>query len=229
MTDKHPAELMPEKTSRRRRRSSEEIMQRLLTAAEEEFKLSGFRGATTAAIAKRADVTEAQLFRYFDSKQDIFKEAVFKPLSKRLAEFNEKYMVLDSSSEDYLNVTREYVSQLQNFITDHSLLFKSLIVAEAYGRGRTESLGAIESLNNYFNHGAETMQNRLKGQAKVAPELMVRVSFAAVLANVVFREWMFPENLADDDTISNAVVDFIIEGITANKMAIGGGTSSKQE
>lgn len=195
-------------------------MQRLLSAAEEEFKLNGFRGATTASIAKRADVTEAQLFRYFDSKQDIFKEAVFKPLSSRLAEFNEHYMLNADQSRGTDEATRNYIIQLQKFISDHSLLFKSLIVAEAYGRGKTESLGAIDSLNAYFQQGAETMQKRLGDRrATVAPNVMVRVSFAAVLANVIFREWMFPEDMASDDEISSAVVDFVMHGVNANQAA----------
>ena len=96
-------------------------------------------------------------------------------------------------------------------------MFKSLVVAEAYGRGRTESLGAIDSLIAYFRQSAETMQKRFGDKAAtVAPDILTRVSFVAVLANVLFRDWIFPETSSDDSEISEAVIDFVIHGITAN-------------
>ena len=76
----------PAAPKRRAKRSSEEIMQRLIAAAQDEFKRSGFMGATTAAIARKAEITEAQLFRYFSSKAELFREAVFEPLNRHFAD-----------------------------------------------------------------------------------------------------------------------------------------------
>lgn len=45
---------------------------------------------------------------------------------------------------------------------------------------------------------------------------MVRVSFAAVLGSVMFRDWLFPEGLASDEAIRRAIADFTIDGISAN-------------
>src|SRR5215831_2266036 len=85
--------------TKRAKRSSAEVMERLLTAAREEFRRRGFAGATTAAIARNAAVTEAQLFRYFESKSDLFREAVFEPLDKHFSEFNARYPTSAHSSE----------------------------------------------------------------------------------------------------------------------------------
>ncbi len=62
-------------------------MDRIIRAAADEFKASGFTGATTAAIARNAEVTEAQLFRYFASKAELFRESVFKPLNQHFLDF----------------------------------------------------------------------------------------------------------------------------------------------
>ena len=75
----------------RRRRSAEEIKDRLLSAAREEFGSKSFTGATTAAIARRADVAEVQMFRYFPSKADLFHEAVFAPLIEHFQCFNDEH------------------------------------------------------------------------------------------------------------------------------------------
>ena len=67
--------------ARRTPRSSQEIMNRIVKAATREFGRHGFAGATTAAIARNADVTETQLFQLCDAPrepiiEDYLEEAV---------------------------------------------------------------------------------------------------------------------------------------------------------
>ena len=64
----------------RRRRPAEELVDRILEAAGDEFKKNGYSGSTAAVIARAAGVTEAQIFRYFKSKADLFRSAIFEPL-----------------------------------------------------------------------------------------------------------------------------------------------------
>lgn len=202
---------------RRKRRSAEEIMDRITRAAEEEFTQSGFSGATTAAIARRADVTEAQLFRYFTSKADLFREAIFNPLNRH---FNALLADQLASAGDGLSMrakARQYIIELQDFLTGHSRMLLSLVVAQTYAPGTTQGVGEIDSLSAYFDRGAATMAGRIgDGDVPVDPRLMVRVSFAAVLACVMFRDWMFPPHLASDEAINDAIVDFVLDGINAN-------------
>jgi AcrR family transcriptional regulator len=56
------------KTKKRDRSASEE---RLLKASEEIFSKFGFKGATTRMIAKKADVNESLIGRYFDGKMGL--------------------------------------------------------------------------------------------------------------------------------------------------------------
>jgi hypothetical protein len=44
----------------------------------------------------------------------------------------------------------------------------------------------------------------------------VRVSFAAVLACILFKEWIFPPGMASDEQINAAIKDFVMDGINAN-------------
>lgn len=59
-----------------RRLSGEERRGSILDAAIEEFAKRGFRGATTAALARAAGITEALLYRHFRSKRALFLGAV---------------------------------------------------------------------------------------------------------------------------------------------------------
>lgn len=200
---------------RRKRRSPAEIMERLTDAAAREFMSSGFRDATTAAIARRADVTEAQLFRYFDSKAELFRVAIFQPLNRSFADFNARQLANVNLSDNVREQTCRYIADLQQFIAEHAQMLMCLLVAEAYAPDAIEGISDVEALGEYFNRGQTALSHRPDSGSKVDPALMVRVSFAAVLANVLFRNWMFPPGLADDETVEAAVIDFVIEGIGA--------------
>ena len=212
-TNLQEAEAAP--AARRKRRTPEDLRSRILRAAGEEFRRSGFAGATTAAIARLADVTEAQLFRYFGSKADLFREAIFKPLDEQLSNFVATHMQPDSP-ESMREQSALYIDELQRFVGENSEMLTSLIVAQTYDRATAQGVSAIGSLNEYFARGASVMTARLQGDYKVAPKLMVRVSFAAVLACVMFKDWIFPPGLATDEEIRAAINDFVREGIAAN-------------
>ncbi|MCJ2179538.1 TetR/AcrR family transcriptional regulator [Novosphingobium album (ex Hu et al. 2023)] len=204
------------KAPRRRRRTSEEVADRILEAAAEEFEQSGYSGATTAAIARRADVTEAQIFRFHASKQDLFRAAIFTPLNRHFSDFQSRSIADLGAGREGKDLARQYIGELQDFMSSHSGMFMSLIVASAYSPGSTGAITELEGLQAYFEKGKALMSSRMGSDAPVSAELMVRVSFAAVLANLMFRDWLFPPGLASDEEIRDAIATFVIEGIEAN-------------
>lgn len=207
----------PAAPPRRKRRSSEEVADRILEAAAEEFELSGYTGATTAAIARRAEVTEAQIFRFYESKQALFRAAIFTPLNRHFTEFHAANIARPGDSGSMRVMARRYINELQDFMEQHSRMLMSLIVASAYSPESTDGVGELEGLRAYFDQGTAVMSRRVSGQAKVDPRLMVRVSFVAVLASLMFKDWLFPKGLASDEDIREAIVDFVIDGIRANE------------
>jgi AcrR family transcriptional regulator len=201
---------------RRRRRTPDELMDLLLQAAGEEFERHGYAGATTAAIARRASVTEAQLFRYFRSKAELFRKAIFKPLNQHFIDFNARHLAAVGDVSSMREKANLYIEELQAFAATHSRMLLSLLVAQTYTPGDTRGVADIDSLESYFKRGAAMMARRTDSGTRVDPQLMVRVSFAAVLACVMFKDWIFPPGLASDARINAAVQDFVIDGINAD-------------
>lgn len=202
---------------RRKRRSSEEVADRILDAAAEEFEIAGYAGATTAAIARRAEVTEAQIFRFYGSKQELFRAAIFKPLNRHLVAFHEANQVPVGDMRTMRDMARRYIGELQDFMAQHSRMFMSLIVATAYSPEATNPVSEMEGLRAYFEQGAKVMTSRIGDSAPVDPKLMVRVSFVAVLASLMFKDWLFPAGMASDEEIREAIAEFVIDGIMANE------------
>lgn len=216
MKKKEVAEARTTRAPVRKRRSQKDILGRIVNAAEEEFKRAGFAGATTAAIARKASVTEAQIFQHFGSKSNLFRETIFKPLDQHLLNFIIK-QAAKGHKKARLGLKNElYTTELQHFITEHSDLMASLVVAQRYDAGKTHGVGEINSLSTYFEHAAAGMASVMGDKPKVAPKVIVRVTFAAVLGCVLFRDWIFPPGLASEKEITAAVNAFVMEGLNAN-------------
>lgn len=201
---------------KRKRRPPQEVRDRVLKAAAQAFDRFGYSGATTAEIARDADVTQAQIFRYFASKAELFEAAVFDPLNRSFAEFNSQMLGKSAGSDGIRDDAAAYISELQNFMEKHSRTLLTMIVARGYEKvsGTPAAIGT--DLREYFETGAAEMQKRTKGRPKVRPELLVRVSFAAVLGCALFKDWMFPPTLASEKEIRQATIDFILDGVNVN-------------
>jgi AcrR family transcriptional regulator len=74
----------PDPPPRRTRLAGPERRAVIVAAAREVFMSDGYGGARTRAIAERAGVTEAVLYRHFDSKEEIFTSAILTPLAEGL-------------------------------------------------------------------------------------------------------------------------------------------------
>jgi AcrR family transcriptional regulator len=203
-------------TAKRKRRSAPDLLERIVQAAAGEFKRLGFAGTATAAIARKADVTEAQLFRYFGSKSNLFRETIFQPLDEHFLNFLRQHMRDSGGPLDGRQMSSLYTSELQHFISKHSQLLTSLVVAQTYDAGTAHGVGKINSLATYFQHGAAMMRQRIPGTPKYDPRLMVRIAFVSVLACIMFRDWIFPADLASDEQIEAAINAFVMEGVGAN-------------
>ena len=203
----------PKNSKHRQRRSPAEIRERLLHASRKEFERCGYSEARTAAIAQLAEVTEAQLFRYFPTKSALFQSSVFQPLNQHFADFVEQHLSNGEAAADLREVEILYITEFQKFLEKNARLLLSLVVAETYSADKTEGAVGIDSLADYFEHGAEMMSSRIGEHSKFDPAIMVRVSFAAMLGCVLFKDWLFAGTGLGAVKVNRAITDFILHGI----------------
>lgn len=202
---------------RRPRRSKEEIVDRMIHAAVEEFSAYGYSATRTAAIAQRADVVEPLLFKYFGSKANLFQRAIFQPLDAQYHEFQQRYRKNDQQSGQRLSRSREYIREQYEFLSVHSRMFMSLALNEAFESDEFEGMAEVDGIQSYLTNMVHIVETRLTGEPRIKPKLLARISFATLLSSVLFREWLFPDEVASDDEIIEGVIDFIMEGVKANE------------
>ena len=69
------------------RMSAAERREAILAAAVEEFAASGFAGATTADIAKRAGISQPYVFRFFPTKKDLTLAVIDRCMSRIISDW----------------------------------------------------------------------------------------------------------------------------------------------
>lgn len=74
-------------TRKRPRRASADVRELLLRAARDEFLTKGYGGATTKAIAARAEVSETVIFNQFSDKAGLFTAAFVSPFAEVVDEY----------------------------------------------------------------------------------------------------------------------------------------------
>jgi AcrR family transcriptional regulator len=83
----------------RKRLTAEERRESILVAGRAVFLEQGLNGARTRTIAERAGITEAVLYRHFESKEEIFEAAVLEPLRGMLDDLLERSRALLAGEE----------------------------------------------------------------------------------------------------------------------------------
>lgn len=100
-------------SAKRPRRASADVRDLLLRAARDEFLSKGFGGATTKAIAARAEVSETVIFNQFSDKAGLFAEAFVAPFSEVVAEYLEaRNNPTRSSKEERVERFVDHLSRL---------------------------------------------------------------------------------------------------------------------
>lgn len=207
------------KAERRKRRSADEVRGLILSAAERLFEAHGFAGTTTAMIAATAQTTEAQLFRMFPTKADLFRQAVHESLNSHFDGFMAGQLRPSETAQPHAEKAQDYIAALQDFLGDHAKMLLTLLSARRYDSDTAKAMDPLDGMQDYFARGAALMKERTGKDAPIAPELMVRVSFAALLGNVLARDMLFPSGTADDAAIDAAIADFMMRGLAANEGA----------
>ncbi|MHB1454280.1 MAG: TetR/AcrR family transcriptional regulator [Saccharofermentanales bacterium] len=105
------------------RRSTEDRKNHILETAKTVFIKKGYDSATTAGIAKDADIAEVTLFRYFSSKRELF-ESIFKPFLND--SINNK--VVPDKTKSVEKQVFELLDKKTEFISQHQGEIKLLLI-----------------------------------------------------------------------------------------------------
>ena len=99
----------------------------IVASARHLFLRHGFNGATTRAIARHSGVTEAVLYQYFASKEELFDETMVQPISGNVDALLARLGALAASLSDDSTETseRELLTEVVRLVPGIGALFYS--------------------------------------------------------------------------------------------------------
>jgi len=114
-------------TDRRPRRSTPEVQRLILEAARAVFAAQGFGGATTNAIAQRADVSERVLFRHFPTKETLYEVAVVAPFKSFVREFAQRWDTVPLDDLEAEGLFRLFATELYDIARENRDLVQAFL------------------------------------------------------------------------------------------------------
>ena len=111
---------------------------KIIEAAKEEFLEKGFKDASLRNIAKKADMTVGNLYRYFTNKEDINKQIVevtldlleemIAKLSNNKLSFEDNSFNVDMSNDELIESLDKLTDEMVDIYKNHKIEFNILMM-----------------------------------------------------------------------------------------------------
>ena len=124
----------------KRRLSREEREKEIVEAAKEVFIKKGYLGATTMELAKKANISEVTLFRYFPTKNELFMATVEPIITEAIDQ------VLKEKQVPAEHLLEEFMRERIHFITSNQELIKLTLIESEMNHELSEEVNVINSI-----------------------------------------------------------------------------------
>jgi AcrR family transcriptional regulator len=189
----------------------------MIDAARKVFGAKGYEAATTMEIAKTAGVAHALIFRHFNTKAQLFEEAVFEPFQAAVSETLAKWSTFGAEPHPARVSSEAFVSVLFGFLRENADLVAALATSPHYD-GRVREEGGDSSLSLLMDTIAKALETEIdvQGWSGIDGPIATRISFCAILGITFFDRWVFPqgERHPHDDRIQAELQSYISAAFT---------------
>jgi AcrR family transcriptional regulator len=132
----------------------------IIEAAVEEFAAVGFAGATTAAIARRAGISQPYVFRFFPSKKDLALAVIDRAFGRVIADWESA--VPEPGETRLQTLGRTYVEGLRDRRSEH------MVQLQAYAAGHDPDVA--EALRHHLSRAFRYVVHLLRRDGHPEPE-----------------------------------------------------------
>jgi AcrR family transcriptional regulator len=189
---------------------------RIITAAVEAFSSRGFSGTATSEIAKRAQVAEGTIFRYYKTKKDLLIGVVapllmraITPLVRRSVE-----QVLSAEYASFEAFVRAFAFDRLEFAAAHPALLKLVVQEVPFHPELREQFEQIV-FAELFPIAIRTLERfQQRGEIRPMPPVRLARIVASVIAGyIVARVFLAPDREWDDDAEIDTIAGVLARGL----------------
>lgn len=202
--------------SARYERPSTEREAAILQAATELFGAKGYRGAKTAEIAALAGVTERTLFRYFPSKDRLYRRVMFPAvlaatMPRELTETGKLFAADSESFRDWhRRVLKLRTGAARAAAPQFRLMLATLMTDETLRR-RVLDIWK-KHLWQHALHTVERYQKRKQLRTDLPAAAIARAIISLNLGYIIARALLAPDAAWDDDAEIGLTVELLLRG-----------------
>jgi TetR/AcrR family transcriptional regulator, cholesterol catabolism regulator len=192
------------------RESSSQTSKKLIEAAIDLFSRKGFKGTSIRDLAAEIGMTTSNIYHYFDTKEGLLaaiEQQTLEPITRefrRIASIDmpplDRFVLLIRTHLAYLDVHRK-----------ESLIFSSLS-EETFPPGRKD-LNKKFQTETFFIYRSEI--ERLLSSIGMKKNSTI-LAFSTLGSIIWFLRWYRPDGGMTFDEVANAIIDYILSGITGN-------------
>ncbi len=195
------------------RRGSASSRDRILAAARELFAARGFKGTTTAAIARRARVNEALIFRHFPGKKGLFTAILREKLE------DEKLVrIIDAAECRDISVEEAFRLVAARFAEAFDPVFLRLYYHSAL-EGHALADAFYDQFVSRFIAMVEQLIDRgiIEGRFRNVDRSIAARAFTGMLRSYFLTNELFPRHAlkGDPKEISASFCGLFLDGVTS--------------
>ena len=172
------------------RRKPGQLRQELIEVARASFIEAGFKGASMRQIAARANTTDAMLYRYFDSKAELFEASVLSPFKEFVTGLVSDWRSQPVSSLPNAELLAGFTRQVYDFTVEHRRLMLALLAADAFDDDPTGNvrLALTETIGQVVEQVKAEQEAR--GLTAVDVDIAAPAMMVMIIATALMEEWL---------------------------------------
>lgn len=197
------------------RRRPAEVRSLLLEAAAETFANQGYGNATKKDIAEKAGVALSVLDRHFETKADLFAEAVLVPFAELLERTNKDWLRQRDEPLPDAPLMQLVVNDMYNSLAGHQNALHGLALArDELGIDITNRLrDAFDDLFRQLRLMAELEAERRQWFSAAGLDLTLRMLMAMVLGTTAYDWIILPSQRPSTEQVVNAMSELALWGL----------------
>lgn len=197
------------------RRRPAEVRSLLLDAAAETFASQGYANATKKDIAEKAGVALSVLDRHFETKADLFAEAVLVPFAELLERTTKDWLRQRDEPLADAPLMQLVVNDMYNSLAGHQNALHGLALArEELGHDIASRLrDAFDDLFSQLRLMAELEAERRQWLSPVGLDLSLRILVAMVLGTNTYDWIILPAQRPSSEQLVEAMSEIALWGL----------------
>ena len=193
--------------------------EKIITSARKLFSEKGFKGATTAAIAKSAGISEGTIYRHFSSKEELLAACVIPVLEDLVEKMDIDFSKIKDLRNLVMKVLQIRLESFERHYETFRILFNELPYSQEMLNGYLSFLSQQESRLSRMTEHIQMLGNFSRNRNYMIFGLGQIMSLWLL---VNFKEWQKDEKLTfsnemlhiSEEHILDDLADYILYGIS---------------